>query len=75
MLGLGEGVSRDLIFRGERRGLTPVDCAGVGVAATEGVVGAVTADFSDVDFSAARPAAVYVVLGNEPGRLLAMTHQ
>lgn len=58
---------------GRRPRLTPVKSAGVGIASAEGVVGAVTADLRDINLSATRPAAVYIVLWDHPVKLLAMT--
>lgn len=49
-----------------------MESAGVGVAAAEGVAAVVTTDFSDIDLSATRPDAVYIVLWDKPMRILAM---
>jgi hypothetical protein len=64
---------RQGVVGGGRR--TPVNGAGVGVAAAEGVRGAVAADFGDVDFAAARPTAVYIILWDKPVILLVGNHQ
>lgn len=54
-------------------GLTPVKGAGVRIASAERVAGVVAADLRNINLSATRPAAIYIILRDEPMTLL-VTH-